>query len=141
MTLDGQRLAILRLTLPPILSEFAEIIGVEATLALAKAYGGGELYVPKRIKDSHKIALLIGAEKAGDLAQHMGGLRFKDFANASIALRAVEREIMMMRLEAGDISIQAAARELGIHTRRLRHLINQRKPKVEVPKAVQLTLF
>lgn len=124
--MDSQRLY---LALPPVLAEFADIIGVESALKLARIFGGGELYVPKRIKPHHPIAQEIGMEAAQKLAKSLGGLRFKDFANAKHAIRLAERDFWLGRVEKGEVSLQQAARELGVHTRHLRQILSERRPR------------
>jgi predicted HTH domain antitoxin len=130
----------LRYLLPPVLREFEALIGMSATLELARHFGGGELYIPKRVRPTHKITVLIGEEKAKLLSKNFGGERFKDFANAKYTLKRFERELTIERLKRGDQSLQSAARHLGIQTRRLRHYLNEEIPD-QRPKYKQLDLF
>lgn len=138
--MKDEDLARLRYLLPPVLREFEALIGMDATLDLARHFGGGELYIPKRVRASNKIVQAIGSDKALILAAAFGGERFKDFANAKYALKRFERELTLARLKRGEQSLQSAARHLGIQTRRLRHYLNEDMP--QTPKrGEQLTLF
>lgn len=91
------------MTLSPFLYGLSELIGLPATLKLVDAYGGIELYVPKTVDASHKLAWLIGLESAQKLVQEYPG------ATITIALSA-----------AGDHARQGAIRRHKI--RELRKL-------------------
>lgn len=138
--MKDEDIARLRYLLPPVLRQFEALIGMDATLELARHFGGGELYIPKRVRDKNKIVQVIGRDHARILAHAFGGERFKDFANAKYALRRFERELTLARIKRGEQSLQSAARDLGIQTRRLRHYLNEDAPK-RPSGGEQLNLF
>jgi hypothetical protein len=51
-------------SLPPLLAELSDIIGLDATLELAKAKGGQRIAVPGKMHQRHWLAQLIGLEAA-----------------------------------------------------------------------------
>lgn len=50
--------------LPSILAEIAEAAGLEATLKLAAARGGTEVYIPAACSDDHWLVACVGREAA-----------------------------------------------------------------------------
>lgn len=56
--------------LPPSARELAEVIGLDATLALIEHYGGTRLYVPEHIGADHPLARAIGMQAAHTLVEH-----------------------------------------------------------------------
>ena len=55
--------------LPVLLSDFADVVGVESALAIARAKGGQRVSIPANPGDSHWLVKAIGREKAFQLCQ------------------------------------------------------------------------
>ena len=86
--------------LPGILQEIAELIGLPATLALVRAYGGTRLYVPKRYDPDHPIIKHVGHAAAAKLAKTYGGLEHFDLPKGEIAVKAArDKQIRNERAE------------------------------------------
>lgn len=66
--------------LPKLLSELAEVIGLEATLKLAVAKGGTQIYVPAAVEPDHWLVDLLGLKAASALCEHFkqSGFSFKE---------------------------------------------------------------
>lgn len=59
--------------LPSTARVFAEIIGIEATVALANASHHANISIPRAMESTHWIAHTIGEDKADLLARNFGG--------------------------------------------------------------------
>lgn len=108
---------------PNDLAEIAEVIGPEAALKFARVFGGAEVYVPQKMTEHHPIAIALGHEDAARLAREFGGQRFKDLPNASLLTKRIIQGQVIAALEAGEISKQEAARQLGVAVRYLRRRV------------------
>lgn len=85
--------------LPGILQEIEALIGLPATLALVRSYGGIRLYVPKHFDPDHPIVKLIGHEAAVKLFAEYGGLPHFDIPKGEIAIKAArDKQIRAERL-------------------------------------------
>lgn len=49
------------------------MIGLALALRLAEHFGGGEIYVPLRVRENHPVARVIGVAAAEQLARELGG--------------------------------------------------------------------
>ena len=58
-------------SLPPLLAELADIIGLEATMTLAEHHGGQRIAVPGKMKPDHWLAGLLGFEAATALSAYV----------------------------------------------------------------------
>lgn len=56
--------------LPETLREIAEVIGLEATIALVRARGGTSIYIPAYSKDDHWLTKVVGKDAADALCAH-----------------------------------------------------------------------
>ncbi len=74
--------------LPGILREIAERIGVTATMAIVRQYGGVRLYIPQHIPDDHPLVKLVGWHHASALSESFGGETF-EIARAEAAIREI----------------------------------------------------
>lgn len=57
--------------LPGILAEIAEVAGEDAALAIAKARGGTQIYIPPTPANDHWLCRLIGREEARAVCDHL----------------------------------------------------------------------
>jgi hypothetical protein len=90
-----------------ILDEIAEVIGEEAALRLARAFGGIELYVPAKVGHNHPITVAIGAEAAATLVEHYHGTEI------SIARTGERHHRVRALASTGRLTKKAIARETG----------------------------
>ncbi len=58
---------------PQSMIDLAMVVGVEITERLMVEFAGRRFYVPKRIKDGHWLAVLLGQEGAEKLSDNYGG--------------------------------------------------------------------
>ena len=56
--------------LPGLLSEIAEVAGLEAALQIAEARGGNRVYIPERAPDNHWLVQTVGREAADAICAH-----------------------------------------------------------------------
>lgn len=103
--------------LPGVLQEIADLIGLPATLALVRAYGGVRLWVPLNIDPDHPLVKLVGHAAAAKLVDIYGGQEHFDIPRALGATLAVrDKQIRAQRAEG------ATHRELA-----LRHRLTERQ--------------
>ena len=81
------------------------MLGDDGFVALAEAFGGTRLYVPKSIAADHEIAEAVGTERAAKLS----GL----YAGAQIRI-PLAREERARHYRGGGLSNAQVARKLGI---------------------------
>jgi hypothetical protein len=58
------------------ISRFSRVIGEDAALALAAAFGGRTLYIPHRARPDSDLVQAIGADAAGRLGERFGGMTY-----------------------------------------------------------------
>ena len=129
--------------LPPLLNEIADVIGVDAALALADARGGSRVSIPAKANDKHWLVKTLGREAADKLCDHFragyGGSQFdlplgpKSPLNA--LLHSNQRKIDEM-LDAG-VRPDEIARTLKVH----RTTVFRRQALVRTPKPKERDLF
>lgn len=59
--------------LPPSLVEIANVAGLAAATALARAKGGRRVYIPAKAGEGHWLVSLIGGDAARKLGRYCGG--------------------------------------------------------------------
>ncbi|TVM34632.1 Mor transcription activator family protein [Oceanidesulfovibrio marinus] len=106
--------------LPRGLREIKDLIGPGAALILAEEYGGGQLYVPCRIRESHPLVQLIGHEKVQRLSLAYGGDKLHVPKVDAIERQFRRRRILSLR-QTGR-SIASLAREFNLTCRRVRQI-------------------
>ncbi len=117
--------------LPPVLREIAEVAGLEAALALARQYGGLEVAIPRRASYDHWLARCVGAKPAAQICDHfrvvdadghaIGNFRLY-IPQAGTGAAAQARQQLVADLEAGQLSLRAAARRAGLTERTARRI-------------------
>jgi len=85
--------------------ELGELIGKSATIALAEAFGGTRLYVPRRVAAEHVIARTIGLKPAEALCRTFGQLTIRV---------PLARELRARRLREQGMSNAKIAVSLGL---------------------------
>lgn len=108
--------------LPGVLQEIAALVGLPATLALVRAYGGTRLYVPKRFDPNHPIVKYVGHEAAAKLVASYGGLEHFDLPKGDIAVKAA-RDKQIRAKRAGGTTHARLAVEFGLTERQIRNIL------------------
>lgn len=109
--------------------ELQELIGEEALVRLAEAFGGTRLYVPQKITARHEIARAVGLEAAQRLVDRLA----PDVVKVPLA-----RELRARHYRAAQMSDRAIARRLGITESGVEKLFKRTRVRDE---ARQPTLF
>lgn len=96
--------------LPPLLQEFERLVGLQATMALVRRWGGLRVYfpTPERVTEDHPYAAVIGVEALLKLAEEYGGLPHFQLPKAERALQAVRNARI-----AAEYATCKTAREIG----------------------------
>lgn len=89
------------------LSEFAAVIGEDAALRLAVAFGGRQLYIPKNAPAGSELVEAIGESAATKLAQRWGGVHF------AMPLERGKRARIVELSNADELSVGEIARLVG----------------------------
>lgn len=98
--------------LPQSLAELVDIIGLPAVLKLMKAFGGTDIWIPKRLSHNHELVNAIGPEAAQTLCEYMAGERFKVARGKAIEIEVRNRAIRRERQEGAKLSDLALRFEL-----------------------------
>lgn len=96
--------------LPPLLQEFERLVGLQATMALVRRWGGLRVYfpTPERVTEDHPYAAVIGTEALLKLAEEYGGLPHFQLPKAERALQAVRNARI-----AAEYATNKTAREIA----------------------------
>ena len=96
--------------LPPLLQDFERLVGLKATMALVRVYGGLRVYFPTvdRAQADHPYAALIGLDNLLKLSQEYGGQQHFQLPKAERALLAVRNARI-----AADYGADKTAREIA----------------------------
>ena len=116
-------------TLPQRLREFADLIGVDAALALARAFGGLRIYIPTppHCRADNRIAQIIGLDKLIALAHTYGGPE-RTTIPAACGVRRWQRNDALMRERAAGASISQLARKFGVTERQVARILAGARP-------------
>lgn len=112
--------------LPPSVAEIANIIGREKALVLAGACKGA-LYVPKRLKDGHKLIGLIGEKSARELCKEWGGILL--YIATCAKLRADWRNNAIRKWSAQGVCQEALAELAGLTVRHVANILSENRPQ------------
>lgn len=99
--------------MPPRLREIADVVGVDATLALTQAVGGLRLHVPASVDADHPIAQAMGLEKAQALCKAFG-LHYFPVPRGHLYKLALVRTRALERYYGGEPAA-SVAKDLGLH--------------------------
>ena len=105
-------------TLPPVLQELADLIGLAAALKLAAAYPGVPAYIPSKPHPGHHLSSIVGYENLKRLAEVYGQSHLK---MPNLTLRKIKHQIVKDLRSEGK-SIREAALATGFTTRRVEQL-------------------
>lgn len=108
--------------LEPILRDFVELIGLEATLVLVERFGGTRLPIAEKAEKNEELAGAIGREKAAILGRHYGKER-PLIPKALPALQAVRNR--RIRAELCSMSVRQVALKYKLGERRVFQLLEE----------------
>lgn len=109
--------------LPKSLVEVAEVIGLPATRKLVETHGGTRVFVPRRLKTQHKLANLLGFEKARRLSAHFGGESLNIARAASI--HRAKRNVNIVRCYDAGRRVPSLAQEHGLTERQIYTILSK----------------
>lgn len=111
--------------LPMVLAEIAEVAGIDAAWAIARARGGQEITLPVRPGKRHWLSELVGQEAAEKICTYFRAdhrLRILIPMGSALRKRQHFNEVL-----ASGASVHRAASELGVHRRTIfRHRAKRR---------------
>ncbi|HLJ64145.1 MAG TPA: hypothetical protein VKT70_08575 [Stellaceae bacterium] len=109
--------------LPRLLALWAEAVGIEPVLAIARTFGGRRLYLPEVPKPDHPLAELIGIEAMATLCARFGRRRY-DIPSVRTYLRWADAR----RLKEEGLSHAEISAALGVNLRQVSTLLAGRPP-------------
>ena len=107
--------------LPGVLREMTELIGLPATMAIVRRFGGVRLYVPVNVPPDHILISLVGMQKAERLAERFGGQEHFDIPKAEAALRHLRNEAIKQQWP--EVSQSQLALKYGLTERTVREIL------------------
>ncbi len=130
--------------LPSLLAEIAEVAGLDAALALARARGGSRITIPAAPGKGHWLCKLVGREAALALAEHFAtsdGVSRRRGAILELPVGPVGAHAQVSRrvdamIRAG-VSADEIARTVGVS----RRTVFRRKGRSDLDCPSQLRLF
>jgi hypothetical protein len=107
--------------LPGVLAQVAQAAGLEASVRLAKARGGGRAYIPapEALHSRHWLVLAVGMEAALAITSALGG----NEVEVPLGPFAGNRAHIWAAIERGlndGLSVEEAARQVGVTARTVR---------------------
>lgn len=109
------------------MAEIASAIGDDAAAALARAFGGTELYVPRTIGDHHVACVAIGRAAADRLAAWAGG-------TALAIPKEAERRARVMKLrDQGELTVAQIAVQTSLSERHVYRLLGESRDQAPLP--------
>ncbi len=104
-----------RATLPAVLQEIAEVAGLDAAWALARAKGGTTIFLPRRVGPRHWLSGIVGYEAARKICDHF---RSNHQERVVVPMAAAsQRDTRWREAIAEELSINETAERLGVHGR------------------------
>ncbi len=108
--------------LPPLLAQLAEATSLETALALARACGGGTIWIPAQPQDHHELTQALGSvELAREVARALGPGPLS--VPAGRAFAAAELRNRVLAAAARGVSTREIARREGVGVRWVRYLV------------------
>ena len=106
--------------LPQGLQDLKELVGPGAALILAEEFGGGDVYVPTRIREDHPLVRLIGQDRVRSLSLVYGGDKLHVPKADAIERQFRTRRIVSLRRTGRTVA--SLAREFNLTCRRVRQI-------------------
>lgn len=106
-----------------LIGDITRVIGIQATLHLARDFGGRRVYIPAKVSSRDQIARSIGVGAAARLARLYGGDRVMIPAHPDRALRRAQ----IIALRRRRLSVSRIARMLGCTERYVYKVLSGKK--------------
>lgn len=100
--------------------ELEGLIGPEALRRLAARRGGRRLYVPRKVRPLHWLAVLLGQDAADALAFRYGGCRIDI---PTLGLSRANRNEEIRRCRVAGASLAHVADRFGLSERQVRRIL------------------
>jgi DNA-binding transcriptional regulator LsrR (DeoR family) len=100
-------------------ANFGEHLTEEQIAALAEEFGGQRVYIPRRIRQSHRITRVIGFEAAARLGEIIGGSTWRipvarDMRICLYNSQGLKRREIARRLCMSEVGLGRAMKRLGL---------------------------
>lgn len=109
--------------LPGSLSEIKEVIGLDATINLVRAFGGTRIYVPAKMGPGHKLIAALGEEASTALSKRFKGEEIA-VPRAAKALKAVRDREMCILYDTGT-SVPNLAKKFQLTERQVYTILSK----------------
>lgn len=125
--------------LPGILAEIADVAGEDAALAIARARGGTQIYIPPRPANDHWLCELIGIDAARKVCAQLTG----EVASRReiVPLGPVGKEAQLRAMRAADKALmdemirqQKSEREISLATGYTVRTVRKRRAQLGSPR-------
>ena len=110
-------------TLPDMLADLINVIGLAATARLLERCGGRRIYVPKELRDDHPLTLIIGRTAAGRMVDHYN-LSTLEIPMHDTLVRAM-RDNEIRKRRAGGECIKTLSEECWLSERQIRNICSE----------------
>lgn len=80
-------------SLPILIQDISEVIGIKAALKIVEYYQGGRLHVPRKVSPDHVLVKLIGMQKAESFI-HVYQANALDIPKCDAAIRELRNRII-----------------------------------------------
>lgn len=124
--------------LEPLLRDFVQHIGLEATMAIVQAHGGTRLNIPQKGANNAALVALIGSANAAILGRLYGAER-PFIAKAMPALQAMRDQ--RIRDDLKTMSVRRVALKYGLGERRVYQLQRDAQASASTPRRPPRGLF
>lgn len=102
-----------------ILREIREVIGESGVSRLVRRFGGTNLTIPKRVDDTHPLAVELGREAADKFVRYFGG------EVLYIPLSRNNERNEEIRRMAGSETVNSLARRYNLSERQIRNILRR----------------
>lgn len=124
--------------LPESLRELQQLIGLPATMAIVKRWGGLRIKIPSRYHDDHQLVKVVGHEAMVKVVDNYAGCNLY-IPRALTAILAMRNVDILTRLD-NEVSASTLAREYNLTERQI-WKIKQRPEAARVPRPEQHRLL
>lgn len=111
--------------LPPLLQEFVRLIGLQATMAMVKRYGGVRIYIPANPKPDHQLVQVVGWDNLVKLSEAFGAQPHFQLPKAKAALLAIRDA--RIRAEYQRKPVRALASEYQLTERQIVRILSSHR--------------
>lgn len=122
------------LDLPRTVAELANVIGRDKALLLAGTCRGS-IYVPKKLREDHRLVQLLGDASAKALVKEFGGILL--YVAKCAKLRADWRNQAVRKWAAQGVPHEALADLAGLTTRHIANILGEIQPQESVARTGQ----